>query len=132
MTRSFSELSARARETWTDEARQVFAAASTVFQHELDDRAALGMQVRTARRSLALTQPALAELTGLQQSEISRIENGLSNPTLETVLRLARALSMTLTLSPQAPVGVGAESARESARRTSDLRDVDVMNAAWN
>jgi len=133
MARSFDELAARTRQTWTDETQHVFDVASAVFQSELDDRAALGMQIRTARQSLALTQPALARLTGLQQSEISRIENGLSNPTVETVMRLARALSMSLTLSPRAATNeVSTDDARESARRARDLQDLDVMKAAWN
>ncbi len=133
MAHSFEELSARTRQTWTDETRHVFDAASAVFQRELDDRAALGMQIRSARQSLDLTQPALAAMTGVQQSEISRIENGLSNPTLETVMRLARALSVSVTLSPQAAAGhVATNEARQSALRSRDLRDVDVMKAAWN
>lgn len=133
MAHSFDELSARTRQKWTDETRHVFDIASAVFQRELDDRAALGMQIRTARQSLELTQPALAAMTGLQQSEISRIENGLSNPTLETLMRLARALSVSLTLSPRAAAeNVATDDARESARQSRDLRDVDVMKAAWN
>ncbi len=132
MTRSFDELSARARATWTDDTRRVHDAASAMFHEELDARAVLGRQLRAARQALGLTQPELAELTAVQQSEISRIENGHSNPTLDTVVRLAQALSLSLALTPSPThEPVGGDEVRASAARAHDLRDHEIMKAAW-
>lgn len=45
-----------------------------------------------------MTQAQLADATGVPQAEISRIENGNANPTIETVARLAAALDKKLVL----------------------------------
>lgn len=43
-----------------------------------------------------LTQKQLAELTGITQADISRLENGTGNPSLRTLKRLADGLGKTL------------------------------------
>lgn len=43
-----------------------------------------------------LTQKQLAEMTGIHQADISRLENGTGNPSLRTLKRLADGLGMTL------------------------------------
>ena len=100
MTRSFSDLATQARNSWTDDSLRVYEAAAETFRAELDARAALGAQVKAARTAHGLSQPTLAELSGLQQAEISRIETGVANPTTDTLVRLAAALHLTLTLQP--------------------------------
>nr|WP_274636041.1 helix-turn-helix transcriptional regulator [Microbacterium bovistercoris] len=72
-----------------------------VFQIEMAARTELGEQLRTARTAKSLSQPALAAVTGIQQSEISRIESGAANPTVATISRLADALELKLSLTPQ-------------------------------
>lgn len=52
-------------------------------------------ELRGRRR---LTQTELAELTGIKQSEISKLENGKANPTLETLQKIAKGLGMRLEL----------------------------------
>ena len=52
-----------------------------------------------ARREAGLTQKELAERTGLQQSNISRIENGNGNPSLETLNKIAQGLGKKLAIS---------------------------------
>jgi transcriptional regulator with XRE-family HTH domain len=54
----------------------------------------LGRQLAERRRELHWTQTHLAELTGIRQSEISRIERAVGNPTLMTLSRLTSALRM--------------------------------------
>ncbi len=104
-----------------------------MFHEELNARATLGRQLRAARHTLGLTQPELAELTAVQQSEISRIENGHSNPTLDTVVRLAHALSLSLALTPSSThEHVGVDDVRASAGRARDLGDHEIMKAAWS
>jgi transcriptional regulator with XRE-family HTH domain len=51
-----------------------------------------------ARKSTGLTQQQLAGKTGIDQSDISRIESGDANPTLTTLKRLASGMGMTLKL----------------------------------
>lgn len=101
MSQPFSELAARARATWSADAVSVYEAAAETFRAELDARAALGAQLKAARIAHGLSQPALANLSGLQQAEISRIETGVANPTTDTLVRLASALQLTMTLQPQ-------------------------------
>ena len=51
-----------------------------------------------ARKSQNITQKELSERTGITQADISRIENGTRNPSLEMVKRLARGMGMELKL----------------------------------
>ena len=53
---------------------------------------AFGENVRAARSKVGLSQAELAERTGIAREDISRIENGQSNPTLRTMSRLASVL----------------------------------------
>ncbi len=50
------------------------------------------------RKEKGLTQKQLSELTGISQSDISRIENGTRNPSLEMIKRLATGMGMRLKL----------------------------------
>lgn len=45
-----------------------------------------------------LTQEQLAEVTGINQANISRLENGTANPSLRTLKRLAAGMGMELKL----------------------------------
>ena len=49
-----------------------------------------------ARKKQNITQKELSERTGITQAEISRIENGTRNPSLEMLKRLAKGLGMRL------------------------------------
>lgn len=50
------------------------------------------------RERCDLTQQQLAEITGIQQADISRLENGTGNPSLRTLKRLAAGMGMQLKL----------------------------------
>jgi DNA-binding phage protein len=58
----------------------------------------LAAELLALRKSRGLTQRQLSEKTGVQQSEISRIEAAHANPTLATVSVLARALGSEFRL----------------------------------
>jgi DNA-binding XRE family transcriptional regulator len=58
-----------------------------------------GFLVRQKREALELTQMELAEYSGIQQKEISKIERGIGNPTLRTCQQLLGALSMELRVA---------------------------------
>ena len=51
-----------------------------------------------ARISQNLTQKELAERTGINQADISKLENGTRNPSLKLLKRLAKGMGMTLKL----------------------------------
>lgn len=101
MAKSFDDLVARAEQNWTADEQRVHDAATRVFQLEMAARAALGEQLQAARKAKSLSQPALSAVTGIQQSEISRIESGAANPTVATISKLADALDLKLSLTPQ-------------------------------
>lgn len=51
-----------------------------------------------ARKQQNLTQKELSERTGITQADISRIENGTRNPSLNMIKRLAAGMGMIVTL----------------------------------
>lgn len=52
-----------------------------------------------ARTSQNLTQKELAEKTGINQTEISKLENGSRNPSIRLLQRLADGMGMVLDIS---------------------------------
>lgn len=52
----------------------------------------LGEMIKQTRKERHLTQSQLGELIGVQKSQISRIERNAKNVTIETILRVFRAL----------------------------------------
>lgn len=50
------------------------------------------------RNEKAMTQKQLADITGIPQADISRLENGNANPSLRTLQRLANGMGMKLKL----------------------------------
>lgn len=51
-----------------------------------------------ARISQNLTQKELAERVGMNQADISKLENGTRNPSLRLLKKLAKGMNMTLKL----------------------------------
>jgi transcriptional regulator with XRE-family HTH domain len=60
----------------------------------------LAAELILLRKRRRLTQRQLSARTGIQQSEISRIEGGRANPTAATLAALARALGGELRILP--------------------------------
>lgn len=50
------------------------------------------------RNEKSITQKQLADITGIPQADISRLENGNANPSLRTLQRLADGMGMRLKL----------------------------------
>ncbi|HEX3803942.1 MAG TPA: helix-turn-helix transcriptional regulator [Solirubrobacteraceae bacterium] len=46
----------------------------------------------------SLSQQQLAELLGMKQPQVARLESGLVNPTIETLLRISQRLGIEFTL----------------------------------
>lgn len=51
-----------------------------------------------ARTSQNLTQKELAERTGINQADISKLENGTRNPSINLLKRLAEGMDMVLKI----------------------------------
>ena len=58
----------------------------------------LGWKLRELRLEAGMTQMQLAEMVGIQQREITRIENGNGNPTLRTITRLLLAFNKNVAI----------------------------------
>ena len=56
------------------------------------DAKKLGKKIKIARIELDLTQTDLAKKIGAKQKSISRYETGLSMPTIETLVKIAKIL----------------------------------------
>lgn len=52
----------------------------------------------SSRAEKSMTQKQLADITGISQADISRLENGNANPSLRTLVRLADGMGMKLKL----------------------------------
>jgi transcriptional regulator with XRE-family HTH domain len=72
-----------------------FRQAKELSQH----RFALGDAMIAARILKGWSQTELARRVGTQQANISRIEAGLSNPTLDLVSRICRTLDLELSFT---------------------------------
>lgn len=65
--------------------------AEGISEHQ---RKEFGLSLRAARLNAGLKQSDLAEMTGVEQKYISRIEHGTVNLTLDTMAVLAKALGL--------------------------------------
>ena len=65
---------------------------------KMDIGTRLSETIVTARDSVGMTQKQLSEATGIYQADISKIERGISNPSLSTLNRLAAGLGMDLNI----------------------------------
>ena len=55
-----------------------------------------GIKVKAMRISKGITQAQLSEMTGIQRPNLSRLENGKTNPNIETLSKIAIALDTTI------------------------------------
>lgn len=56
------------------------------------DKKKLGKKIKLSRIELDLNQTELAEKMGAKQKSISRYENGISLPSIETLVKIAKIL----------------------------------------
>lgn len=63
--------------------------------------------VAAARALAGISQKQLAALTGIDQSDISKIERGVANPSVATLDRIATALGGYLSITIDIPTSAG-------------------------
>ncbi len=95
MTRSYTEATASRRGRLSETAEQ----QGPVFERSYG----LAVQIAQLREKQSLTQAQLAERTGIDQADISRIERGSTHPTEKTLRRIADALGAELRLVEKTP-----------------------------
>ncbi|MDD5691643.1 MAG: helix-turn-helix transcriptional regulator [Candidatus Omnitrophica bacterium] len=59
------------------------------------DAKKLGKRIKVARVVFDLNQSELAKKIGAKQKSISRYENGISMPSIETLVKIAKVLKKT-------------------------------------
>ena len=64
------------------------------------------IKLRKARRSRRMSQREMENRTGIRQSHLSRIENGLVDPKLSHAAQMARAVELELVLVPRRALAV--------------------------
>ncbi len=75
------------------------AAAEQLAEDARDNQleVAIGRQVRQFRQDLDMTVAEVAKLAGLSSGMLSKIENGMTSPSLATLRALSRALNVPVT-----------------------------------
>ena len=66
--------------------------------HEVDVKLHVGYQLQAARKSAGMTQKELSEKTRIYQADISNIERGLANPSIQTLEKLAEGMGKKLKI----------------------------------
>ncbi|MBZ9787360.1 helix-turn-helix domain-containing protein [Psychroflexus sp. CAK57W] len=59
----------------------------------------LGEMIKSVRKERKLTQEQLGELIGVQKSQISKLERNTKNMTIETILKVFKALKANVKFS---------------------------------
>ena len=88
---------------WNDdldiETETIYEDGETVRREDLAIHRASSQAVASARAAAGLSQKQLAERTGIDQADISKIERGIANPSVATLDRIAKALGGKLSIS---------------------------------
>lgn len=88
---------------WNDdldiEAETIYEDGMTVREEKPAAFVMVGNAVAAARARKGISQKELSDLTGIDQSDISKIERGIANPSVNTLSRIARALDAKLHIS---------------------------------
>lgn len=59
----------------------------------------LGKMIRTARQERRLSQEELGKLVGVQKAQISKLENSANNATIDTILKVFKALKAEINFN---------------------------------
>jgi len=76
--------------------RRLAPAGRRLLRVPVDSQLAVAVRLRWARARLGMTQAELAKRAGVSQQQVAKLERPGSNPTVETLDRLAKALGAKL------------------------------------
>ena len=88
--------------TWNDY-KDYVKVADPEAKQDLEEVEALSQIVSAMvaqRHTLGLSQRDLAEICGLPQSSVARIESFKTTPNLDTLLKIMNALKLKITITP--------------------------------
>ena len=92
---------------WSDEldieTETIYEDGETVRHEKLIVHQESAHAVAAARAIVGISQKQLAERSGIDQSDISKIERGIANPSVVTLDRIAKALGGRLAISIEIP-----------------------------
>jgi predicted transcriptional regulator len=71
---------------------------NNLLMEEIDELTAIVSAMIEKRNALGISQRELAQLCGLPQSSIARIESGKTTPKLDTLLKIMHPLGLKLKL----------------------------------
>ena len=57
----------------------------------------LGTRIRKIRKQKGMTQQHLSNVSEIEKANLSRIETGMTNPTVLTLLKICNAFEVTVT-----------------------------------
>ena len=69
-----------------------------IYEYELRMEV-IGNMIKTARLERHLTQEELGKLVGVQKAQISKLENNANSATIDTIVRVFRALQAEISFS---------------------------------
>ena len=72
--------------------------SGVVTPQALAARDSIARELRDTRKTLNLTQSALAEIAGTKKSNISRMESGKYNPSLDFLVKVADSMGKKLDI----------------------------------
>ena len=88
---------------WNDEIdidmETIYEDGELLQQHRIVVYSISAQAVASARAAKGISQKRLSELSGIDQSDISKIERGVANPSIATLNRIAQALGGRLSVS---------------------------------
>lgn len=88
---------------WNDdldiEAETIYQFGKTIRIEKPAPNISIGEAVLSARARKGLSQSELSRLSGIDQSDISKIERGVANPSVNTLSKIASALDSKLKIS---------------------------------
>ncbi len=92
---------------WNDDldigTETVYECGETIRKDKITIPTASAEAVVGARALADMSQKQLSALTGIDQSDISKIERGIANPSVSTLERIAKALGGRLSISIELP-----------------------------
>ncbi len=87
------------------EVETIYQSGRTIEIHKVSVHEASARAVAYARAIAGVTQKELAASSGVDQSDISKIERGIANPSVGTLEKIANALGGTLSIEIRMPAG---------------------------
>ncbi len=85
------------------EVETIYQSGRTIEVQKVSIHEASARAVTYARAFAGMTQKELAASSGIDQSDISKIERGIANPSVGTLERIAAALGGTLSIEIKMP-----------------------------